>query len=44
MTITLGLRALGLLAFVAAATSVIVAPADQHRGSILSAIVAVSHP
>jgi hypothetical protein len=45
MNITLGLRAVSLLAFVAAATSVIVEPGLLSAAdSILGAHVAVSHP
>ena len=45
MNITLGLRALSLLAFVAAATAVLVhPPLTGGVDGILGTIVAVSHP
>ena len=44
MNITVGLRALGLLAFVAAATAVIVHPALAGTADVLSAAMALSHP
>ena len=45
MNITLGLRALMLLAFVAAATAVIVhAPLSTGAGPILGALAAPSNP